>query len=101
MSKPVDIYGEFVVGPPGSVPSVHMDEFMGFRVGRSSEGRIAGVDLHFRSRGQVQSLTIPMPQAMAMLAYLKSLQLNEDVPFPEDPRDPTWTASQYKSKKKP
>lgn len=33
-----------------------------------------------------------------MLSFLKAFQLNEDLPFPEDPRDPNWRASDYKKK---
>jgi len=37
--------------------------------------------------------------AMWLLSCLKSMQLDLDAPFPDDPRDPNWRASDYKSKK--
>lgn len=99
MSDRVEVYGQFAVGPPGAVPSIHANEIMGFRVGRNPDGQPAGIDLQFRSLGQPHSVTIPMIQAVSLLAMLKSWQLNEDLPFPEDPRDASWTASQYVKKK--
>lgn len=99
MTDRVEVYGKFAVGPAGAVPSIHANEIMGFRVGRSPDGRPAGIDLQFRSQGQPHSVTIPILDALALLGMLKSMQLNEDLPFPEDPRDPNWKASDYVSKK--
>ena len=98
MSNQEQIYGQFAVGPPGSVPTMHADRMMGFRIGRTPDGQIAGIDLQFETKGQPQSLTIPILDALALLGMLKSMQLNEDMPFPEDPRDPNWKASDYKKK---
>lgn len=99
MSKVENIYGDFAVAPKGSIPSIHMNHLMGFSVGRRPDGQPAGMDLQFQSQGQIHSVTIPLLEAMALLSMLKSFQLNEDLPFPEDPRDPNWTASQYVKKK--
>lgn len=91
------VYGEVVLGPVGSIPTLHADRMMGLRVGRV-DGHLAGVEVQFVANGQPHALTIPILEAMAMLSFLKAFQLNEDLPFPEDPRDPNWRASDYKKK---
>ena len=93
-----DIYGEVIVGSP-PLPTQHVSRIHGFRVGRV-EGKPAGIDLHFEAGGKDQSMTIPLPDALFLLSTLKSFQLDEDLPFPEDPRDHTWKASAYKSNRK-
>lgn len=96
MAQKIDIYGQVVL-PAEQVPSRHVDRMSGFRVGRR-DGAPAGLELHFVSEGQPQRLTIPILEAMFLLSVLKAFQLNEDLPFPEDPRDASWTASQYRPK---
>lgn len=94
MVEKAGFYGEFQFG--GAPPRSHVDRIRGFRVGRGPDQKPAGIDLQYESEGQLRSLTIPILQALALLAQLKSFQLNEDLPFPEDPRDPNWKASDYK-----
>lgn len=38
--------------------------------------------------GQLHQLNMPMGDAMYLLSILKATQLNLDIPFPDDPRDP-------------
>lgn len=36
-----------------------------------------------------------LDSAINLLAGLKAFQLEEDIPFPDDPRDAEWKASDY------
>ena len=93
MPKP-DAYGEIV---RGSIPSSHVDHVFGFRVGRGPAGEALGIDIHYRSDGNPKSLTMALGDALALLGMLKSFQLSEGLPFPDDPRDPTWRAGTHKA----
>ncbi|MEQ9637109.1 MAG: hypothetical protein RLW68_13595 [Devosia marina] len=41
--------------------------------------------------GQLHQLNMPLGDAMYLLSILKATQLNLDIPFPDDPRDPNAT----------
>ena len=99
MSDRVEVYGQVAVYGDGVIPTAHVDQIHGLRVGRRPDGEPAGIELQFDVGDKRQHLTIPTIEAIALLAYLKAFQLNEDLPFPEDPRDATWTAAQYVKKK--
>lgn len=95
MTSNVDIYGEVRLDSAGNPPpSRHVDTILGFRVGRVA-GKAAGLDIHFESQGEVLSMTVPLIQAMWLLSILKSFQLNEGLPFPDDPRDASWRAGDH------
>ena len=66
-----------------------------------AQDELVGLSIEFDANGMLHSLTMDIDNAMYLLAILKGFQLDEDIPFPDDPRDPTWTADQYVSKKKP
>ena len=38
--------------------------------------------------GRIQELAMNMGDALYLLSILKAMQLNLDIPFPDDPRDP-------------
>lgn len=95
--KRTGIYGRVTLGPPGAVATAHVDRMDGFRVGRVGD-QLAGLELHFQQGGTPKSLTMSLGDAMFLLSCLKSFQLDEDLPFPEDPRDPNWKASDYKKR---
>ena len=95
-----DVWGNIVVGEAGTVRSLSADHITGIRLLRDAQGRPAAVGVQWmQDDGEPTGLTMDFANAMWLLSCLKSMQLDLDAPFPEDPRDPTWTASQYKSKK--
>lgn len=84
-----EVYGDVLVG---AIPSVHADHIRGFRVGRGPAGEALGIELQYERGGNPKNITIALTDAIALLALLKCFQLNEALPFPDDPRDPTWRA---------
>jgi hypothetical protein len=92
-----EVYGTVAGYAPGVIPTDHVDQIHGLRVGRSPDGRPVGIELQFDTETERRHMTIPLMQALALLSFLKSFQLEEDLPFPEDPRDPNWRAADYKS----
>ncbi|MEJ6790482.1 hypothetical protein BrevBR_13105 [Brevundimonas sp. BR2-1] len=98
MSDRVEVYGTVSIYEPGVIPTDHVDRIHGLRVGRSPDGQPQGIEVQFDSGDHRKHLTIPKMEALALLSFLKAFQLNEDLPFPEDPRNPNWKASDYKKK---
>lgn len=99
MSNTPDVWGRIVVGEKGAVKSLGADHITGVRVVRDGAGRPAAVGVQWMGDdGHPTGLTMDVRNAMWLLSCLKSMQLDLDLPFPEDPRDPTWKASDYKSK---
>lgn len=94
-----EAYGTVAGYAPGVIPTDHVDRIHGLRVARTPDGQLAGVELQFDTPEKRKHMTIPLMEALALLSFLKSFQLEEDLPFPEDPRDPNWRASDYKSKR--
>ncbi len=79
------IYGQFAAG---TVPrSLILDRSNGARLSSDSQGRPDWIDLQFESaeHGLVE-LRLPFLEALALLSFLNSLQLDSGVPFPDDPR---------------
>ncbi len=87
-----NVYGEFFIDPTVTIPTEHASHIRGCRVGRV-KGEFAGIDLHYEVDGKPRSMTIDRGNAMYLLSLLKCLQLNEGLPFPDDPRDPNWRAA--------
>lgn len=99
MKREPDVYGRVLVGEPGAVKALGADHVIGVRVARNSEGRPAAVGIQWMGDdGDLTGLTVDLPNAMWLLSCLKSMQLDLELPFPDDPRDPTWKASDYKKK---
>lgn len=53
------------------------------------KGRPEWVDIQFQAAdadGPFQQVRMDFPNALFLLSYLKSIQLDSGVPFPDDPR---------------
>lgn len=96
----VDIWGKIVVGESGAVRSLVADHITGVRLLRDNAGKPAAVGVQWiQDDGQPTGLTMDFGNGMWLLSCLKCMQLDLDAPFPDDPRDPNWRASDYKPKK--
>lgn len=94
MAKKDDIYGTLHIGTPGTIETVLADRIHGARILRQ-DGEFVGVEVQFQSAKNVLGLAIPKLDALFLLSLLKSIQLDEEVPFPDDPRDPNWRAGDH------
>lgn len=83
-------YGEWAVTIP-SVPECSADRILGVHISHDSQDRPDFVTLQYQSAGDppVQSVRMDFVNAMFLLSCLKSLQLDEGIPFPDDPRAPS------------
>lgn len=60
-------------------------EIMGAGISYSLEA----VNIQYKdSEGRIHELTMKLGDALYLLSILKAMQLNLDIPFPDDPRDP-------------
>lgn len=65
-----------------------VDEMMGLIISSNHQA----VGMQYKSKlGQWHQLDMPLGDAMYLLSLLKGIQLNLDIPFPDDPRDPNAT----------
>jgi len=99
MEREPDIWGAVRIGERGAVTSLIADRMLGVRLGRDSSGQPAAVGIQWLDENQQPAgLTMSFLDAIALLANLKAMQLDLDAPFPDDPRDPNWKASDYKKR---
>lgn len=95
-----DVWGNIILGDKGAVRSLAADHITGVRLLRDNHGKPAAVGIQWmQDDGEPTGLTIDFANAMFLLSCLKSMQLDLDAPFPDDPRDPNWRASDYKPKR--
>lgn len=61
--------------------------------GASISTQSNAISLQFEDDGSVlHQLDMSLGNAMYLLSLLKSIQLSQDIPFPDDPRDPNAIA---------
>lgn len=84
-----EIYGEFFFSEPPVEPIV-VDRILGIHSLHDKQGRPEFVHLAWQTAGQepFQTLQLDYPNALFLLSILKSMQLDEGTPFPDDPRAP-------------
>lgn len=91
-------YGEWALSSP-PIPPARVDRILGVRVKVGPDGRPAQVDLQYKStQGPVQQVAMGLGDALFLLSTLKSMQLDFDLPFPDDPRDPNQRAADFSKK---
>jgi hypothetical protein len=82
-------YGQYFMAAD-DMPADHAQRILGFRVARSGD-EVLGIDLHYElAGGEARRLTIPVSSSSYLQLLLTLLQLDEGLPFPEDPRDRNW-----------
>lgn len=97
MPKEVVPYGEwFVSAEPIEVE--HADRILGARPLLDNRDRPEFVDIQWQSSddGRFHQLRLDWLNALALLSFLKSIQLDSGQPFPLDPRNPNWRAGDGK-----
>lgn len=99
MSRPAGpTYGKWFIpsGPPMKVE--HADHILGAQVLLDKKNRPEFVDLQWQSSddGAVHQVRLDWLNALALLSFLKSIQLDSGQPFPNDPRNPNWRAGDGK-----
>jgi len=92
------LYGEWEVGIDLPFPIQHADHILGARVLLDTKRRPEFVELQWRSAddGQTHQTRMDWLNALALLSFLKCMQLDSGWPFPLDPRDPNWRAGDGK-----
>lgn len=88
-------YGEWAITVP-AIEIQHAHYILGASVLPDKEGNPAFVDVQWRSSDGVQQVRIEWKNALALLTFLKCIQLDAGWPFPLDPRDPNWRAGDGK-----
>ena len=81
-------YGQYFMAAD-ELPVEHAERVLGFRVAREG-GQVRGIDLHYEVGGEPRRLTLPVQSSSYLQLLLTLMQLDEGLPFPEDPRDRTW-----------
>jgi len=84
-------YGEWAVTVP-PVPVSNADRILGVHIAHDKQDHPDFVTLQYQTAdgGGVRSVRMDFVNAMFLLSCLKSLQLDEGVPFPDDPRVPSF-----------
>lgn len=99
MDREPDVWGAVAGGDAGAVRSLLAGRILGVRLARDTEGHPAAVGVQWLDENRKPvGLTMDFRNAIALLAMLKAMQLDLDAPFPDDPRDPGWKASDYKKR---
>lgn len=81
------IRGDFVFGPDVAFEKVSGGAILGTRVRFGTDNRPAWIDLQWRdAAGAIHQVEFAFIEALALLSFLKSHQLDAGVPFPDDPR---------------
>lgn len=82
-------YGEWVINDPPTDPII-ADRILGLHVAHDQSGRPDFVEISWQTAEAepFQVLQLDYPNALFLLSVLKSMQLDEGTPFPEDPRAP-------------
>lgn len=93
MAAHPDVWGRILLEEPTNGPrqitSLAADHMTGVRLARDRQGRPAAVGIQWMGNdGNLAGLTIDVPNAIFLLSCLKSMQLDLQLPFPIDPRDP-------------
>jgi hypothetical protein len=88
-------YGEWAVTIP-PIEIEHADYVLGARVLLDTKGNPEFVDMQWHSTDGVHQVRMEWKNALAMLSFLKCIQLDSGWPFPLDPRDPNWRAGDGK-----
>jgi hypothetical protein len=81
------IYGDFAVSV-SPLPVEGADRILGVQLSRDPQGRPDFVTVQYQSaEGQpFRSVRMDYVNALFLLSCLKSMQLDEGTPFPDDPR---------------
>ncbi|UZK67818.1 hypothetical protein [Sphingomonas sp. M1-B02] len=83
------IYGEWLISvDPLRISNA--DQILGVQLLCDCRGRPEFVDFQYQTADQdlsIQEVRMDWSNALALLSYLKSLQLDSGQPFPLDPRD--------------
>ena len=80
-------YGEFVASSH-PIPTANADRILGAQLVTDAKGRPEWVDLQYQTADgePFQQVRMDFLNAMFLLSCLKSIQLDLDWPFPDDPR---------------
>lgn len=81
------VYGEWIICEPPIDP-ISADHILGVHILHDKSGRPDQVEISWQSAGAEPFQTVRMDylNALALLSMLKSMQLDEGTPFPDDPR---------------
>lgn len=79
-------YGEFALQIPAQ--SQRADRILGCQLETDRSGRPDQVRVQYFSTGGVETVQMDFVEALALLSFLKSMQLDSGVSFPDDPRGP-------------
>ena len=85
MSKQPRPYGNILAGT-GKLDINPVDRIVGGLLEYNEAGDPASLRLHYESQGRLHGLTFPIDEAVFLLAMLKAIQLDHNIPFPDDPR---------------
>lgn len=82
-------YGEWAVTVP-PIPVLNADRILGVHISHDNQQRPDFVTVQYQTAdgSGIQSVRMDFVNSMFLLSCLKSLQLDEGVPFPDDPRAP-------------
>ena len=76
------------------VKSERARQVLGVRARLNDKREPDSVEIQWESsEGEVHQLELDWLNALALLSFLKCMQLDSGWPFPNDPRDPTWRAA--------
>lgn len=80
-------YGEWIINDPPTDPVI-ADHILGLHLGHDKSGRPDFVEISWQTAGEgpCQVLQLDYLNALFLLSMLKSAQLDEGSPFPDDPR---------------
>lgn len=84
------LYGEWAYGDDGR-PVADVDRILGVRAILDDRKRCERVELLYQWAGdpaRPRQLDLQFSEALALLSFLKCMQLDAGIPFPDDPRGP-------------
>lgn len=92
------LYGEWHQAIGFNHPREHAGHILGAHVSMNASGQPAAVEIQWKAAqtGKVHEMQMDWLNAMALLSFLKSMQLDSGHPFPNDPRNPNWRAGDGK-----
>ncbi|WP_433762643.1 hypothetical protein [Brucella anthropi] len=85
------IYGNIIVSS-GAVPSIeNVGYIRGARLFYNNEGNPSSLNIHHECNGVPKELCLSFRDFVFLLSILKAIQLDHNIPFPDDPRMPDST----------
>lgn len=87
--KAPKIWGDWFVSTQAVPELPNVDHIVGSRVEYGPDGKPEKVRIQYQSARGHHELAMDFLNAMFLLSNLKSIQLDEKYPFPDDPRAPS------------